>query len=105
MISCRYVGADSSLIGDREFDAVGQVAVFSEEGYRDAVLGGAAFIPETEFRRVSFTSEELEKFGPVGVRVDPTANFCDKLDLAHQIYRDIRRSMELDATSVLAEVS
>lgn len=105
MISCRYVGGDSSCIADREFDAVGQKAALSEEGYRDAILGGAAFIPEKQFESLGFTSDELEKFGPLGVRVDPTDSFCRKLSLGQQIFRDIRDQLLVGDQRVLAEVS
>ena len=104
MISCRYVSADSSMIGDREFDAIGQRAVLSEQGYREAVLGGAAFIPEEEFRKIDFTVDELNQYGPVGVRVDPPNSFCEKLLRAQQIFRDLRERMMVDSQRVLAEV-
>jgi hypothetical protein len=105
MISCRYVGGDSSEIGEREFDAVGQRAAFSEQGYREAVLGGAAFITEEDFRKISFTVDEINLHGPVGMRVDPPTSFCEKLARAQQIYREDRSRMLVNAEAVLAEAS
>lgn len=105
MISCRYVGGDSSVIGDREFDSVGQRAVFSEQGYREAVLGGAAFITEDDFKKLSLTVDEIEMHGPVGMRVDPPMSFCEKLARAQQIYRDDRSRMTVDAPAVLADAA
>lgn len=108
MIACNYVGGDASSIGDREFDEVGQRAVFSEEGYREAVLGNAAFIPEYEFRRIEFTPEQLAAHGPVATRVDPPQSFCDKLARAQQVFRDIRDRMLEEGVrgqQVLADIS
>jgi hypothetical protein len=106
MISCRYVGNDSSMIGDREFDVIGQRAVFSEQGYREAVLGGAAFIPEEDFKKLDLTQSELDEFGPVGSRVDPTNSFCVKTIRGQQIFREIRDRMLLgESQSVLAEAA
>lgn len=105
MIICRYVGGDCSTIGDREFDAVGQRAEFSEQGFREAVLGNAPFIVEDDFKKVSFTEEELSTHGPSGSRVDPTQSFIDKLGAAQQMFRDARARMEIGADQVLAEAS
>lgn len=88
MIEAVYVGSDCSEIGDREFDAIGQRATFSEQGFIDAVLGGAAFIDAADFSRLGFTLEELAEYGPLGTRVDPTSGFMEKLTLAQQIYRE-----------------
>lgn len=105
MISCRYVGGDSSEIGDREFDTVGQKASLSETGYREAVLGGAAFIPEATFDKVGFSQEQLDMYGPVGLRMDPPADFCDKLMVAQELFREIRSEMTRDSAQVLVEAS
>lgn len=107
MISCRYVGGDCSFLGEREFEAVGQRAMLSEDGYRDAVLGGAAFIPESDFFKIGFTTEELAANGPVGIRVDPPQAFNEKLARAQQVFRDISSRMlqEAGGLSVLADLS
>lgn len=105
MISCRYVSSDSCEIGLREFDAVGQRATFSEEGYREVVLGRGAFIPEDEFAKLGFTQQELEKLGPSGSRPkDPPPEFLEKLHRGQQAFREIRDRM-LCGSQVLAEVS
>lgn len=103
MIACRFVGGDFSLVGDREFDAVGQQATFSEQGFKDVVFGGAAFIPEEDFLRIGFTEQELETYGPAGQRFNPPQSFCDKLGAAHQVYRDLKSRMLVQAQQVLAE--
>lgn len=105
MIACRYVGGDCSQIGDREFDAVGQRAVFSEQGFREAVLGNAPFIVEEDFSKVGFTADELSMHGQSGARMDPPQSFNDKLTMAQQMFREVRARMESEASSVLAEAS
>jgi hypothetical protein len=106
VISCRYVGGESSSIGDREFDTIGQRANFSENIFRQVAAGNAAFIPESEFLRVGFTPDELSEYGPIGDRVDPPQSFCEKLSRAQQIFRDIQSRMLEDkqAFRILAEI-
>lgn len=104
MISCRYVGGDCSQIGDREYDAVGQRATMSEQSFREAVLGGAPFIPEEQFALRGFTPEELGKYGPSGERIDPPASFCDKLMACQQVYHDIRARMLRNEPLLFAEI-
>ena len=89
MIKCVYVGGDSCEIGNREFDAVGQTAEFSESEFRDVVLGRAPFIPEEDFARVGFTEEELKKWGKPGERFETSDLFTGKLALAHDMFRDL----------------
>jgi hypothetical protein len=106
MISCRYISADSSEIGDREFDAIGQRATFSEQGYREAVLGGAAFLPDNEFSKLGFTQAELDSFGPVGTRADPPPVFVEKLLKGQEAFREILSNMRGAAMPVvLADAS
>lgn len=90
MVTCRYVSSDSTEIALREFDTVGQKAEFSESTFVEVVLGGGVFIPEEDFARCRFTEEQLEKYGRSGDRVNPTEDFCNKLALAQQIYRELR---------------
>lgn len=106
MISCCYVSSDCSMIGEREFDTVGQRASFSEQGFKEAILGNAAFIPEEDFKRIGFSAEELAAHGPSGLRIDPPASFLGKLSLAQQVFRDIqsRVSQEGQGPQVLAEI-
>ena len=103
MIACRYVSGDCSQIGEREFDTVGQRAVFSEQGFREAILGHAPFITEEDFRKIGFTEDELSVHGQSGARVDPPQPFNDKLALAQQTFRDTCARMESEAGLVLAE--
>lgn len=107
MISCRYVGSDCSQIGEREFDTIGQRAVLSEQGFREAVLGGAAFIPEEDFVKRGFSAEELAAHGPAGIRIDPPHSFTLKVDMAQQVFRDIRGRMgsEVGGQEVLSDAS
>lgn len=94
MISCRYVGSDCASIGDTEYDAVGQKAELDEDLFVDAVLGNAYFITEGDFQLCGFTAEELRLYGPVGVRVNPTIQFLQKLDKAQQLCRGAKRQFE-----------
>ena len=105
MVNCAYVGNLASQIGDIEFDTIGQRAEFSETGFRDAVLGGAGFIPMADFDRVGFEAKELEQYGSSGMRCDPTDSFCRKVEIAQQIYRDIYRRLQGRDVDVLAEVA
>ena len=100
MVSCRFVGGDCCEVGEREFDAVGQRAAFSEATFRDVVVGGAAFIIEEDFKKVGFTKEELAQHGSFGDRYDPPSSFCDKLFLAQEIFRETRKSLLADASMV-----
>lgn len=103
MIACRYVGGGCSTVGDREFDAVGQRAVFSERSFCEVVLGNAPFITEEDFNKVGFTADELSLHGPSGARVDPPQSFNDKLGMAQQMFRDMRARVESEVSAVLAE--
>ena len=105
MVICRYVGSGCSEIGDREFDAVGQCASFSEQGFREAVLGNAPFITEAEFEKIGFDDGELSLYGPQGSRVDPPQSFCDKLATAQEAFRDLRLRMERRADEALADAT
>jgi hypothetical protein len=93
MVTCVYVGGESSAIGDREFDAIGQKAVFSEKGFGEVLLGGAAFIPQKMFDGIGFTEEELGEYGPIGSRYDPPQSFCDKLATAQHFFHELRSEL------------
>lgn len=99
MVKCRFVGGDCSTIGDREFDTVGQVAEFSEAVYKEVLLGGADFLPEHDFNVLGFTEQELEEFGPSGIRLLPTDSFCRKLALAQTRSQEIRQNLLTNADS------
>lgn len=108
MIKCVYVGGDSCEIGNREFNAIGQAAEFSEAEFRDVVLGRASFILEEDFRRIEFTDDELKKWGAPGERFETSASFADKLALAHGMFRDLHarvlRGEAVDAMDLCEEV-
>jgi hypothetical protein len=90
MISAVFVGSDSAFIGDTEYDEVGQKASFTEKSFIEAINGGACFIPEKSYRAVGFTADELAAYGPAGLRHNPTNDFCQKLALAQQVFRDLQ---------------
>lgn len=93
MIDCRYVGGIASEIGDREFDTVGQLASLSEQGFKEAVNGGAAFILSEDFDRCNFLPEDLDKYGNSGQRIDPSSTFSNSLALAQSIYRSTKQRL------------
>lgn len=93
MIRCKYVGSMSCDIGDREFDAVGQEAEFSEQGFKEAVLGGAVFIPNEYFDLCNFLPEHVQQYGPSGVRIDPPQVFMNSLAVAQDTYKAFRQRM------------
>ena len=105
MISCIFVGGGFSYIGDREYDTVGQRAMLSEEGFKEAVLGNAAFIPEEDYRKIGFTATELSLYSQSGARFNPPHEFTEKLELAQSIYRDLRNRMLSESNKVLADAS
>lgn len=82
-----------SDISAAEYDTIGEKVVFSKEQYRDVVLGGAAFIPESDFNVIGFTAQELAAYGQAGIRNRPTMSFYDKLTRAQQVFRDIQNKM------------
>ena len=104
MILCRYVGGDCSELADREFDTVGQRATLSEQGFLEAVIGGAPFIPEKDFLNIGFTETELMMHGPSGSRFDPPQEFNNKLLLAQRIFADVRGQILKDPHQILAEI-
>ena len=105
MISCRYVGGDESSVGDRDFDTFGQKASFSEQSFKEVVLGGAAFIPEEAFQKLGITDKELEKWGSAGMRPEAPESFANKLLAGQQVYLDILNRMQATPEQVLAEIS
>ena len=107
MVHARYVGGEVSELGEIEFDTIGQRATLSEKGFREVILGGAAFLPQATFDRVGFTEEELQHQGPLGQRYLPHEDFCNKLAIAHQFYRELRQELEggKSVEEVLAPVS
>jgi hypothetical protein len=88
MVSCRYVGSDTSNVGEREFSLPGEVAVFSEATFADAVLGGCPLIPEVAWKKLAITTEETSAYAENPEEVSP--NFLLKLDIAKSFYRDLR---------------
>lgn len=94
MVVCNYIGGEASELGHIEFDAVGQTANLSERGFREVILGGAAFLPKPLFKRVGFTEKELDEQGPLGLRHLPSESFCNKLIIAQQFYRELRAELE-----------
>lgn len=105
MVSCRYVGSDCCMIGEIEFDQIGQRASFSETSFREAVLGNALFITEELFMRCGFTYSELDEYGSVGMRCEAAPSFFVKLDLAQQFYHDLRARLVSEESIVVAESS
>lgn len=107
MVHCRYVGNGDSQVGEREFDAIGQVAVFSESLFADVVNGGAAFITDKDFQNLGFTQEELAAYGSAEGRDIAPASFSQKVERAQQVFRDTRAllSSESSAQTFLSDVS
>jgi len=91
MITCRYVGKDFSEVGDREFSSIGEVAMFSERTFVEAVVGGCSLIPEKRFKALQIPDVELEEFGK---NLDEAPeSFLFKVGLAQAAYRDLRASL------------
>lgn len=92
-------------MGDREFDAIGQVAVFSEKLFADVVSGGGAFITDRDFQKI-FDQEEVAAYGGENRDLAP-ASFNEKLQIAQQVFRDTRAllSSEGFAESVISDAS
>ena len=83
-------------VGDREFDAIGQKVVFTDQQYKE-VIRKIPFIPEDRFKRVGFTPEELAVYGHGGSRSFAPMSFLEKLGLALQVFRDMQKACVEDA--------
>ena len=107
MVYCRYVGNDESQVGDREFAAIGEIAMFSEALFIDAVRGGASFILEDEFKKIGFSAQELAAYGHAEGRDEATSSFNEKVEMAQQVFRDRlwRLSKEGSVEGIISEVS
>lgn len=107
MISAVFVGSDSAFIGDTEYDEVGQKASFAEKFFVDVINGGACFIPQKSYEAIGFTADELAAYGPAGLRDNPTNDFCQKLALAQQVFRDLQSllSREEDRQNILSRIA
>lgn len=104
MVHCRYVGSDESTIGEREFGRVGEIAMFGEALFRDAVLGGAPFIPEASFKMVDFSGDELAAFGLPENRDLATASFTEKLAKAQQVFRGLQSEIASEGLAGMARL-
>lgn len=104
MILCRYAGGDATSIGEMEYSQVGQYAEFSEEQFRDVILGGGVFLPVDQFAKIGFTESELEEFGPPGSRDDAEFSFNEKLIRARQAYFDLRNGIVNGEPDAVASV-
>lgn len=107
MVHCRYVGNEGCEIGDREFDAIGQVAVFSEQLFADVIRGGAAFITDKDFQKLGITAEEIAAYGHAEGRDIAPASFNQKVELAQQVFRDTRALLASEelAVNVVSDAS
>lgn len=108
MVHCRFVGNDEAQVGEREFSRIGEIAMFSEAIYQDTVIGGGAFIPEEDFKKIGFSADELAAHGHAEGRDEAPASFNQKVDLAQQVFRDLRNIMlsaEVLKRRTLAEIS
>ncbi len=107
MVHCRYVGNDACEVGDREFDAIGQVAVFSEQTFADVIRGGGAFIADKDFQKIGITAEEIAAYGHAEGREIASASFNCKVDMAQQVFRDTKALLSSEglAANVVSDVS
>lgn len=87
MIYC-FVGTNSS-VGDLGFTHVGQYAEFSDELFRDVILGGSAFIPTEDF-------DKLFDRGDVAKARDGfiSDRFQEALSTARELVRSTRALLE-----------
>lgn len=56
----RFVGRAAQL-GETIFSAVGEQAELTEQVYREAIAGGAAFITEEEFKALEISDYDLNR--------------------------------------------
>lgn len=87
----RFVGS-ACMVGDIEFDQLGQRAQFTPELWHDicganCTGAGAAFISEEDFQDIGFTQEEIDLYGLAGGFAEPSPEFVAKRDRAHELVR------------------
>jgi hypothetical protein len=88
-----FVGSYSEVDG-REFTQVGQYAEWTEETYKEKVLGNCPFIPHKEFVSCGFTTHELLEYGSyVNLPLAPDS-FRAKHVKARRILHDIRERLK-----------
>lgn len=103
----RFVGAEST-VGDVQLKRFGQKIELTEEEAHNAILGGAAVIPDAEFEALGFTDQELAKFPHVGQQVLAPVAFKDKKHKAHDMFRSALHRLgqvALQALEVAATVA
>lgn len=88
MTRYRFVGSFST-VADREFSRFGQWVDWDESYYR-MIVRTAPFIPEADFVRIGFTSEELARYAEYSQRILAPDSFNSKAKQALMILRDVR---------------
>ena len=83
-------------IGDRVFSRLGQSADWDEAFYQQ-IIGGAAFIPNTEFKKIGFTQDELDRYADYGNRALAPASFNAKVKEATLVLCELREKLSTRA--------
>ena len=110
----RFIGSSTS-IGIYSISVFGQLIELPSDLVRDAVLGGAAIIPDTLFSTVGFTDQELEQWpdhnghasfdqNPMTGKQEWTQNapdsFMDKKKKALLLLHDYRQKLQEDESNL-----
>lgn len=89
----RFLGthSDAGPIALRFF---GQQIQMDDATAKDAVLGGCAIIPESDFQACGFTAEELRAYANPGPRSAAPSEFQSKVKAALVKHHDWRTMLE-----------
>jgi hypothetical protein len=90
-----FVGVVSHA-GGLEYNAVGQRADFTDEYFRDAVVGGAAFLPEEDFDEIfgDFPKELLLTYGDPYFFGTPSQDYLERVARCRDKVRQIREQFQ-----------
>jgi hypothetical protein len=90
-----FVGVVSHA-GGLEYNAVGQRADFTDEYFRDVIVGGASFLPENDFNEIfsDFSTELLLTYGDPYFFGTPSQDYLDRVEKCRERVRQIREQFQ-----------
>lgn len=98
----RFIGTYTEF-GDRVFSKIGQILEVDDSTYGE-MAGRAPFIPDADFRKISFTDDELDRYGECGSRCLAPESFAAKVRQGAIVLQDIRMRLTLkDAREEIAQ--
>jgi len=87
--SYRFIGSHCEIWDTKYvFTRFGQLVEIPDDLAQDAIAHGAALVPAKTFDALSFTPDELKKFGKTGLHAKAPADFLTKRDAAWMKLRE-----------------